>query len=54
MKYMTTGGSMNSQTSREFYGKFTVGLPKIAHTNLSTHTKPKGRERIKDAGEIMR
>jgi hypothetical protein len=44
---------MQSQTSRDFHSK-KGSLPKIAHTTLYTHTKPKGRERIKDAGEIMR
>jgi hypothetical protein len=46
---------MQSNTSREFYSKSFKGeLPKIAHTTLSSHTKPKGRERIKDSGEILR
>ena len=55
LKYITTGGSLQSSTSKEFFGRpGKEELPKIAHTTLSSHTKPKGRERIKEAGEIMR
>ena len=55
MNYMNTGGTMKSNTSRQFYSKGKKSqLPKIAHTTLYSHTKPKGREKIKEANEIFR